>query len=130
MPVDHGANENVLALLTATRESGDFRKVLLTGEHLQVVAMTIQPGEEIGAETHADHDQVLFFVDGNGEAILDGETTEVGPGDFVFVHAGVHHNFVNTGDAPLRIATAYAPPEHPAGTVHATKQEADAAEEE
>jgi mannose-6-phosphate isomerase-like protein (cupin superfamily) len=130
MSSDHAANDNVLALLTATRANDNFRQVLITGEHLQVVAMTIPTGGEIGAETHPGHDQVLFFVDGSGEAILDGETTEVGPGDFVFVHAGVHHNFVNTGDGPLRIATAYAPPEHAPGTVHATKEEADAAEEE
>jgi mannose-6-phosphate isomerase-like protein (cupin superfamily) len=130
MAVAHEANENVLALLAATRENDNFRKVLITGEHIQVVAMTIPPGGEIGAETHPGHDQVLFFVDGSGEAILDGETTEVGPGDFVFVHAGVHHNFVNTSDTPMRIATAYGPPEHEPGTVHATKAEADADEAE
>jgi mannose-6-phosphate isomerase-like protein (cupin superfamily) len=130
MSTHHEANESVLALLAATRDNDNFRKVLITGEHLQVVAMTIPPGGEIGAESHVGHDQVLFFVDGHGEAILEGETTPVGPGDFVLVHDGVHHNFVNTGDTPLRIATAYAPPEHAPGTVHATKEEADAAEEE
>jgi mannose-6-phosphate isomerase-like protein (cupin superfamily) len=129
MAIDHETNENVLALLAATRANENFRKVLITGEHTQVVAMTIPPGGEIGAESHPGHDQVLFFVEGTGEAILDGETSQVGPGDFVFVHDNVHHNFVNTGDTPMRIATAYAPPEHAPGTVHATKEEADAAED-
>ena len=113
-------------LMAATRANDDFRRVLQTGDHLQVVAMTIAPGEAIGAETHPDHDQVLFFVEGVGEAVLDGESSPVGPGDFVFVHAGVHHDFRNTGDAPLRIATAYAPPEHEPGTVHPTKHDAEA----
>jgi mannose-6-phosphate isomerase-like protein (cupin superfamily) len=122
------SDKDVLDLMEATRRNEDFRRVLLTGQHLQVVAMTLPPGEEIGAETHAEHDQVLFFVDGTGEAVLEGESTPVGPGDFAFVHAGVHHNFINTGDVPLRIATAYAPPEHPPETIHASKAEADAAE--
>ena len=116
-------NDDVFDLVAATRENDNFRRVLQTGDHLQIVAMTIQPGEAIGAETHPDHDQVLFFVDGVGEAVLDGQSTPVGPGEFVFVHAGVHHDFRNTGDIPLRLATAYAPPEHEPGTVHPTKQD-------
>lgn len=123
-------NNDQFDLVAATRTNKDFRRVLRTGDHLQVVAMTIAPGESIGAETHPDHDQVLFFVDGEGEAVLDGESSPVGPGDFVFVHAGVHHDFRNTGDTPLRIATAYAPPEHEPGTVHPTKQDAEADPEE
>jgi mannose-6-phosphate isomerase-like protein (cupin superfamily) len=120
---------NELDLVEAARASDDFRRVLVTGAHTQVVVMTIPSGGEIGAETHPENDQVLFFVDGEGEAVLDGERSSVRAGDLVFVHAGVHHNFVNTGDAPLRIATAYSPPEHAPGTVHETKAEADAAEE-
>lgn len=116
-------NDDKFDLVAATRGNDAFRRVLQTGEHLQVVAMTIQPGETIGAETHPDHDQVLYFVDGSGEAVLDGKSSPVGPGDFVFVHAGVHHDFRNTGDTPLRLATAYAPPEHEPGTVHMTKQD-------
>lgn len=119
---------NELDLIAMARGSDDFRRVLVTGAHMQVVVMTIPPGGEIGAETHGDTDQVLFFVDGVGEATLDGETTAVSPGHLVFVRAGTHHNFVNTGDAPLRIASAYAPPEHAPGTIHRTKAEADAAE--
>jgi mannose-6-phosphate isomerase-like protein (cupin superfamily) len=120
------ANDDVFDLVAATRTNDDFRRVLQTGDHLQVVAMTIPPGGSIGAETHPDHDQVLFFVEGTGEAVLDDRSIPVGPGEFVFVHAGVHHDFRNTGDGPLRLATAYAPPEHEPGTVHATKQDAEA----
>lgn len=115
-----------LDVLEAARQNEDFRRVLITGPRMQVVVMTIPPGGEIGAETHPDTDQVLFFVDGVGESVLDGERTPVSPGHLVFVRAGTHHNFVNTGDTPLRIATAYAPPEHEEGTVHATRQEAEA----
>ena len=115
-------------VLALARESDDFRRVVITGDKMQVVVMTIQPGEEIGAETHEGHDQVLYFVGGEGEAVLDGARSTVSAGDLSFVHAGVHHNFINTGSQPLRIITAYAPPEHEPGTVHADKAEADAAE--
>jgi mannose-6-phosphate isomerase-like protein (cupin superfamily) len=67
-------------------------------------------------------------VDGRGTAVLDGQRSEIGPNDLVFVRAGTRHNFLNTGDAPLRLITIYAPPEHAPGTVHQTKAEADAAE--
>jgi mannose-6-phosphate isomerase-like protein (cupin superfamily) len=110
------------------RENEYFRRVLETGEHAQLVVMTIQPGEEIGEETHQG-DQILFFVDGEGEAILEGQSSAVQSGDYVFVPAETLHNFVNTGSELLRLLTTYAPPEHPHGTVHRTKAEADAAEE-
>lgn len=90
--------------------------------------MTIPPGGEIGEEVHPDTDQVLAFVEGQGEAHLDDERTPVGPNDLVFVRAGVKHNFVNSGQSPLRLITIYTPPEHAAGTVHQTKEDADAAE--
>jgi mannose-6-phosphate isomerase-like protein (cupin superfamily) len=110
------------------RGNDAFRRTIVTGEHAQLVVMTIQPGEKIGEETH-EGDQILHFVDGTGEAILEGETSAVGPGDVVFVPAGTLHNFVNTGSGPLRLVTVYAPPEHPPRTVHETKAEADAAEQ-
>jgi mannose-6-phosphate isomerase-like protein (cupin superfamily) len=108
-------------------ENDAFRRVIVTGELAQVVVMTIQPGGEIGEETH-EGDQILFFVEGEGEAVLEGESEAVGPDDMVFVPAGTLHNFVNTGSGPLRLVTTYAPPEHPDGTVHQTKADADAAE--
>ena len=105
-----------------------FRREVLTGEHEQVVVMTIPPGGEIGDEVHPETDQVLVFVDGIGEAVLDGVRSTVSGNDLVFVRAGTRHNFVNTGDDPLRLITIYSPPEHAPGTVHRTKEEADAAE--
>lgn len=110
------------------RANDFFRQTLETGKHAQVVAMTIQPGEEIGEETH-EGDQILFFVSGDGDAVLGGESQPVHANDMVFVPAGTLHNFVNTGSEPLRLITTYAPPEHPDGTVNRTKAEADAAEE-
>lgn len=105
-----------------------FRREVLTGQHEQVVVMTIPPGGEIGEEIHPDTDQVLVFIDGRAEAHLDGRSSDVGPNDLVFVRAGTRHNFINRGDSPLRLITVYAPPEHQPGTVHETKAEADAAE--
>jgi mannose-6-phosphate isomerase-like protein (cupin superfamily) len=115
-------------IVAAARANEAFRREILTGEHEQVVVMTIPPGGEIGEEVHPDTDQVLALVDGSGEAILDGQRSAIGPNDLVFVRAGTRHNFVNTGDAPLRLITVYAPPEHEPGTVHQSKAEADAAE--
>ena len=97
------------------RDNDAFRREVLTGEHEQVVVMTIPPGGEIGDEVHPDTDQVLTFVEGDGEARLDGQTIAVGPDDLVLVRAGTRHNFVNTGPGPLRLITIYAPPEHAPG---------------
>jgi len=115
-------------ILDAARTNEAFRRVVLTGKHEQVVVMTIPRGGEIGDEVHPGTDQLLLFVDGSGEARLDGEVSPVGPNDLVFVRSGTRHNFVNTGDGPLRLITVYAPPEHAPGTVHQTKADADAAE--
>lgn len=110
-------------------ESNDaFRRTIVTGEHQQLVVMTLKPGEEIGEETHEDGDQILSFTTGTGEAVIEGASSPVKTGDVIFVPAGTLHNFVNTGEEPLRLLTMYAPPEHPAGTVHETKEEADADE--
>lgn len=110
-------------------ENPDFRRVLWTGEHTQLVVMTIPPGGEIGEEVHEDIDQILTFVSGHGEAIVSGQTRKVASGDLVVVPAGRKHNFVNTGENPLILYTVYGPPEHADGAVHRTKEEADAAEE-
>ncbi|GAA4531392.1 hypothetical protein GCM10023096_73480 [Nonomuraea ferruginea] len=116
------------AIATVAEESTDFRRVLWTGEKVQVVTMTIPPGGEIGEEVHEDTDQILTFVSGTGEARVGGEVRPVKAGDLVAVPAGTPHNFVNTGAAPLVLHTAYGPPEHADGTVHKTKEEADLAE--
>lgn len=110
------------------RRNEAFRRTIVTGEHSQVVVMAVQPGEEIGEETH-DGDQILLFVEGEGRAVLEGVEEPVRAGDLVFVPAGTLHNFVNAGPEPLRLVTIYAPPEHPDGTVHETKDEAEAAEQ-
>ena len=101
-----------------------FREVLSTGPHSQVVLMSIPPGGDIGEETHTDVDQILVFVSGEGEAVLDGKKSHVGVGRLVHVPAGTRHNFVNTGKTDLRLYTIYAPPEHAPGTVRKTKAEA------
>jgi mannose-6-phosphate isomerase-like protein (cupin superfamily) len=110
-------------------KSADFRRVLWTGEHTQLVIMTIPPDGEIGVETHDENDQILSFVSGLGKAVVGGQTKKVGPGDVVVVPAGVKHNFLNDGPNPLVLYTVYGPPDHADGAVHHTKEEADAAEE-
>lgn len=121
MPV----NEDVIGL---AMKNSSFRRVVETGAHCQVVLMSIPPGGEIGEEIHDDVDQVLVFVAGAGEALLEGAPSSVGPGRLVFVPAGTKHNFVNSGEGDLKLYTVYAPPEHAPGTVHETKAQADAAE--
>ncbi|HUH87841.1 MAG TPA: cupin domain-containing protein [Pusillimonas sp.] len=112
-----------------TVENDLFRKVLYTGKHLQLVLMTLQPGEEIGAEVHEGHDQFFRIEDGQGEVIIDGKTTKIEDDDAIIVPAGARHNVINTGSEPLRLYTLYAPPEHRDGVVHKTKADADASEE-
>jgi mannose-6-phosphate isomerase-like protein (cupin superfamily) len=115
-------------IATVAEQSDDFRRVLWTGKHTQLVIMTIPVGGEIGEEVHHDTDQVLTFVSGTGEARVGGETKPVAQGDLVVVPAGTQHNFLNTGPNPLVLYTVYGPAEHADGAVHRTKEEADAAE--
>lgn len=112
----------------AARTNSDFRRELVTGAHSQVVVMSLPAGQDIGEETHDDVDQVLVFVEGEGEAVLEGKPSRVMAGSLVFVPAGTRHNFRTTGGGALKLYTVYAPPEHPSGTVHRTRAEADAAE--
>ncbi|HEY0626018.1 MAG TPA: cupin domain-containing protein [Allosphingosinicella sp.] len=113
----------------ATVANDLFRRVLYTGNYLQLVLMTLQPGEEIGEETHDDRDQFFRIEEGTGEIHINGVKNRVEDDFAVIVPAGALHNVVNTGDKPLRLYTIYGPPEHVEGTVHKTKQEADAAHE-
>jgi len=99
-------------IAAVAQKHADFRHVLWTGEHAQFVVMTIPPGGEIGEETHDDTDQMLAFLSGVGDAVIEGETRQVVPGDVVVVPAGKRHNFRNTGPDPLALYTVYAPPEH------------------
>lgn len=112
-----------------TLENEDFRRVLFTGPNTQLVLMTLAPGEDIGLETHDGHDQFLRIESGVGVVVLDGEKSDLVDGSSVVIPAGVEHNVINTSDdEPLRLYTLYSPPEHPDGTVHRTKKEAEAAE--
>ena len=111
-----------------TLENENFRKVLYTAKNMQLVVMSIAAGEEIGLETHHEHDQFIRVDVGSAKAILNGEESELMDGSCVIIPAGVEHNIVNTGEGKLKLYTIYSPPEHPDGTVHVTKAEADAAE--
>jgi mannose-6-phosphate isomerase-like protein (cupin superfamily) len=115
-------------IATVAEQSPDFRRVLWTGKHTQLVVMTIPPNGEIGEEVH-EVDQILTFVSGVGEAKVSGNTRKVAQGDLVVVPAGLKHNFTNTGPNPLVLYTVYGPPEHADGAVHKTKEQADAMEE-
>ncbi|MEU8074680.1 cupin domain-containing protein [Catellatospora citrea] len=116
-------------IATVAEQSADFRRVLWTGGHTQLVIMTIPPGGEIGDEVHPGTDQILTFVSGTGEADVAGQARPVAQGDLVVVPAGTRHNFRNTGANPLVLYTVYGPPDHAEGAVHATKEQAEAAEE-
>ena len=115
-------------IATVAEKNPDFRRVLWTGKHTQLVIMTIPPGGEIGEEIH-EVDQILTFVSGTGEARVGGETRKVNQGDLVVVPAGRTHNFTNEGPNPLVLYTVYGPPEHADGAIHRTKEQADAMEE-
>ena len=119
-------NKDIVAL---TRQNAYFRQEILTNEHSQVVVMSVEPGDDVGEETH-DVDQVLVFVEGEGESVLNGERGRVGSGSLVSVPAGTRHSFINMGTTPLKHYTAYAPPEEEPGTLHRTRAEALEAEQE
>lgn len=114
-------------VLQQALDNTDFRRVIVTNEFSQVVIMSLLPGEEIGAETHK-LDQVLYFVAGSGLAKFNGESIPFNAGDIANVPAGTTHNFINTSSEAVKLITVYSPPEHPDGTVHKTKAEADASE--
>jgi mannose-6-phosphate isomerase-like protein (cupin superfamily) len=124
----HGANVEHFTIARLASENSDFRRVLWTGRHSQIVLMAIPVGGDIGAEVHENTDQVLTFISGVGEADLAGRTHPIEGGDQCVVPAGTGHNFRNTGAQPLTLYTIYSPPEHAPDAVHATKDEADAAE--
>lgn len=111
-----------------TEENSSFRKVLYTAKHSQLVAMSLAPGEDIGAEVH-ELDQFFRIEEGKGKAVLDGVEHELSDGYGVIVPAGMDHNIINTSDAPLKLYTIYSPPEHKDGVEHKTKEEALADEE-
>lgn len=112
-----------------TLENSFFRKVLFTGPHSQLVVMSLQPNEEIGSEVHSENDQFFRFEQGEGKVIIGGEEHVVKDGDAIVVPAGAEHNVINiSGSEPLKLYTIYSPPQHPDGTIHETKADAEAAE--
>lgn len=112
-----------------TEDNADFRRVLYTGKNIQLVLMTLQPGDEIGEEVHDDGDQFFRVEEGTGEVLIDDVVTNVNADDGIVIPAGANHNVINTGTGPLKLYTIYGPPEHVDGTIHASKADAEAAHE-
>ena len=117
-----GFVENIETIAVKNEE---FRRVLYTAKHCQLVVMALKPQEEIGAEVHT-LDQFFRVEEGAGEAILDGVRTAIQAGFAVIVPAGAKHNIINTGSVPLKLYTIYAPPNHRDGVVHHTPADAEA----
>ncbi|MBN2306879.1 cupin domain-containing protein [Candidatus Peregrinibacteria bacterium] len=114
-----------------TLNNNNFRKVLYSAKHCQLVLMSLQPGEEIGMEIHDENDQFFRFEEGQGKVIIDDNEYEVGDGDVIIVPAGAEHNIINTSeDEALKLYTIYSPPHHKDGIIRATKKEAEENEEE
>ena len=107
-----------------TKANNNFRKVLYTGKHNQLVVMSLKPGEEIGAEIHPDHDQFFRIDAGEGKCVIDGNEYAISDGFAVVVPAGANHNVINTGTDDLKLYTIYSPAEHRDGVVHPTKADA------
>jgi mannose-6-phosphate isomerase-like protein (cupin superfamily) len=117
-----GFVQDIAALALSNQE---FRRVLYTAKHCQLVIMALKPKEEIGAEVHK-LDQFFRVEDGVGEAVLDGVRTPIRAGFAVVVPAGANHNIINTGSVPLKLYTLYAPPNHRDGVVHHNRADAEA----
>jgi mannose-6-phosphate isomerase-like protein (cupin superfamily) len=114
-----------------TTENKNFRKVLYTGKHLQLVLMNLKAGEDIGSETHPDHDQFFRFESGTGKCVIDGNEYKVTDGDAILIPAGAKHNVINTDlKAELKMYTIYGPPNHQDGIIRTTKEEAEKMDEE
>jgi len=114
-----------------TLNNTNFRKVLFTGAHCQLVLMSLLPSEDIGMEVHGNVDQFFRFEKGEGKAVLNGEEIVFKANDVLIVPAGTNHNIINTSATePLKLYTVYSPANHPDGTIHVTKIEAMAAEAE
>ncbi len=113
----------VVNIEQATKENGNFRKVLYTATKSQLVVMSLNPGEEIGMEVH-DLDQFIRFEEGKGKVVLDGVEHDVEDDWAVVIPAGCNHNVTNTGDEVMKLYTIYSPPEHRMDVVHATRADA------
>ncbi|MGZ7129481.1 MAG: cupin domain-containing protein [Halobacteriota archaeon] len=115
----------------ATMENGNFRKVLYTSKHSQLVLMSLKPGEDIGMEVHEENDQFFRFEKGQGKCVIDGNEYALSDGVAVVVPAGAQHNIINASKTEdLKLYTIYSPAHHKDGIVRATKEEAEANEAE
>jgi mannose-6-phosphate isomerase-like protein (cupin superfamily) len=117
----HGYVDNIEQL---TLNNENFRHVLYTDDRSQLVVMSLLPNEDIGEEVHVDSDQFLRIEAGTGQAIINGESHEIGDGSAIIVPAGTKHNIINSGSNEMKIYTLYTPPHHQDGTIHKTKAEA------
>jgi mannose-6-phosphate isomerase-like protein (cupin superfamily) len=104
-----------------TEDNTNYREVLFTGEHIQLVVMSLLPGEEIGAEVHEGHDQFIRLESGKAQFTLGEDTLEGGDGFAVVIPSGIFHNVKNVGEDTLKLYTIYSPKEHPENTVQKTK---------
>ena len=131
---DYGSEPFVVNIREAAKQNNNFRLALWTGKHLQLTLMSIKPGEDIGLETHPDLDQFIRIEEGQGIVMMGDRKDKldlqqrVYDGYAIIIPAGKWHNLINTGCKPIKLYSIYAPPEHPFGTVHATKAIAEAAE--
>ncbi|MFH1426319.1 MAG: cupin domain-containing protein [Candidatus Kerfeldbacteria bacterium] len=124
----NGYKDNIEKL---TEENDNFRKVLYTSKHSQLVLMALKPSEDIGMEVHDENDQFFRFESGTGKVVIDGNEYDVKDGDAVVVPTGAEHNVINTSDSePLKMYTIYSPAHHKDGVIHATKEQAMADDEE
>ena len=135
MLTDYGSRPFVVNINEASKQNNTFRTALWTGKHLQVTLMSLNVGEDIGLEMHSDVDQFLRLEQGQGIVRMGNSPDNLNFERRVFddsaivIPAGTWHNLINTGNIPLKLYSIYAPPNHPFGTVHATKEDAMAAEE-
>lgn len=128
---DYGPMPYVVNIEEAASQNYNFRLALWTGNHLQLTLMSINPKDDIGLEMHPDVDQFINIVEGQG-LVLMGDSNDrlylqklVYPGYAIFIPAGIWHNVLNIGCTPLKLYSIYAPPEHPWGTIHRTKEDAE-----
>ena len=128
---DHGPEPYVLNIEKATEQNYYYRRALWTGEYLQLTVMSINPGEDVGLELHIGHDQFIRIEKGQGLVMMGDSRNNlyyrqmVTDGYVIFIPAGKWHNLINTGCVPLKLYSIYAPPQHPHGTVHRTKEDAE-----
>jgi len=131
---DYGQEPFVINIEDATERNRNFRTALWTGKHLQLTLMSINPGEDVGLEVHPNTDQFIRIEEGQGQVQMGDRKDRldfqrnVKEDDVVLIPAGKWHNLINTGRKPIKLYSIYAPPEHPRGTIHRTKAEAEAAE--